>query len=145
MNKKTPLPKPSLTVKVLNVLMAIALIVTVILFFRMISEIRSASARDRYGSISYSLRDGSYGDMVREYYHRYFDVAPFHSDYEEEYHLAAYADAAFRFRFYAGTCNQPAAERTARKMDEEQSLAGSLSSLTGEVDEILNEAFPTKP
>ena len=145
MNNKTPQPKASFIVKVLNVLMVISLIVTIVLFSRMISEIRSASARDRYGSIAYSLRDGSYGEMVREYYHRYFDVAPFHSDYEEEYHLAAYSDAAFRFRFYAGTGNQTASERAARKMDEERVLAGSLSSLTGEVDEILNEAFPAEP
>ena len=139
MNKKTPRTKPSFVVNLLNALIVIALLVAVILLSRMISEIRSSYARDPYGSIAYSLREGDYGDMVREYYRRAYDIAPFKTDYEEEYHLAAYADAAFRHRFFTGAGDEAGAEKTALKMETERSLTGSLSSLTGEIDDILEE------
>jgi hypothetical protein len=145
MKTKSHRTKPSFIVRLLNVLMVIALLVSVILFSRMISEIRSSYARDQYGSIAYSLREGDYGDMVREYYRRAYDIAPFKTEYEEEYHLAAYADAAFRYLFFVKAGDESGAERTARKMETERSLTGSLSSLTGEIDEILEEIPPKAP
>ena len=145
MKTKSHRTKPSFIVRLLNVLMVIALLVSVILFSRMISEIRSSYARDQYGSIAYSLREGDYGDMVREYYRRAYDIAPFKTEYEEEYHLAAYADAAFRYLFFVRAGDETGAERTAWKMETERSLTGSLSSLTGEIDEILEEIPPKAP
>ena len=145
MKNKTPRTKSPFIVKLLNAVMVLALLITVFLFSRMISEIRSAAARDQYGSIAYSLRDGNYGDMVREYYRRAYDIAPFKSDYEEEYHLAAYADASFRHFLFTGTGDETGAEKTARKMAEERSLTGSLSSLTEEIDEILKNIPPMDP
>ena len=139
MKTKTPRTKPSFLVRFLNVLMVIALLVAVILFSRMISEIRSSYARDQYGSIAYSLRDGDYGDMVREYYRRAYDIAPFKSDYDEEYHLAAYADAAFRHCFFTASGDETGSEKTARKMETERPLTGSLASLTEEIDGVLEE------
>ena len=86
----------SKTVKLLNIVTVIVAVAALIIMIRMINELHGAFNRDPYSSMEYSLQSGDYADMVRNYYYRSFDVAPFETAYSEEYHVAEYADAAFR-------------------------------------------------
>ena len=139
MKNKADRPRAPFAVKLLNVLIAVFLLVAVILFGAMVKEIRQVYSRDPYDSISWYLQDGAYGSMAGEYYRRAFDISPFSSPWEEEYHLAAYADAAFRYQFFDTIGNAEQAERFAGRMASERALTGSLSGETDTVDEILEQ------
>ena len=119
---------------VLMVLMAFVLLVSVV---RLASEMRSAFVRDRYNSMEYPLREGDYGEMVENYYRWHYDVDPFSTPNEEEYHVAAYADAAFRHQLFEAVGDEDMAERTWQEMEEARTKTGSLSISADEVDRLL--------
>ena len=122
----------------LNILTAAAVVFTLIALGKMISELRSAFLRDPYSSMEYALQDGDYASMVSIYYHRSYDIAPFASDYEEEYHLAEYADAAFRKQFYEAIEDGEQADRMEEKMDQALAGCGTLAVATDDIDSLLN-------
>ena len=123
---------------VLTVLMAFVLLVSVV---RLVSEMRSAFVRDRYNSMEYPLREGDYGEMVENYYRWHYDVDPFSTPNEEEYNVAAYADAAFRHQLFEAAGDEDMAARCERKMEEARAKTGSLSVSADEVDRLL-ESIP---
>lgn len=144
MRNKAAARKPSVAVRLLNILTLIMALAAVIAVFRLTTEFRRGLQRDPYGGIEYSLTNGEYADMVREYYHRHYDVRPFQSPYEEAYQVAAYADAAFRSRFYQAVGDGEMAGRLQKRMEEARAGSGSLAVSTGDVDRLL-EDVPLSP
>ena len=136
--------KPSGAVKLLNVLTVLMVLVMLISLGRMVSELHRVFARDAYSGIDYALREGNYAEMVRDYYRRSFDVAPFSSEYEEEYYVAQYTDAAFRHQFYRAVGDTEMAERYGERMESARGASGSLAAATADVDRIL-ESIPLYP
>ena len=120
----------------LTILMAFVLLVSVI---RLVSEMRSSFVRDSYNSMEYPLREGDYGEMVYNYYRWHYDVEPFSTPNEEEYHVAAYADAAFRHQLFEAIGDEDMAARLEQEMEEARAKTGSLSVSTDEVDRLLED------
>ena len=135
---------PSKTARLLTVLAVLLSLVMLIVLGRMVSELHRVFSRDPYTSIDYSLQQGDYGDMVSEYYRRGFDVAPFSSPHEEEYHIAQYADAAFQHQFFQTSGDAEMAERYAQQMADARQASGSLAAVTGDIDRLL-ESIPLYP
>lgn len=129
--------KTSAAVKLLNVLTVIMILVAGIVLIRMINELNRVLVRDPYGGIEYSLQDGDYADMVRQYYYRHYDVAPFGTPHEEAYQLAAYADAAFRHQFFLAVEDGEMAARMQTRMDTAREQSASLAIATEDIDQIL--------
>ena len=144
MRKTKPEHKPSGAVRLLNVLTVLMVLIMLISLGRMVSEIHRVFARTPYTSIDYSLREGNYAEMVRDYYYRNFDVAPFSSEYEEEYYVAQYADAAFRHQFFRAVGDTEAAGYYGERMDNARRASGSLEAATTDVDRIL-DSIPLYP
>ena len=132
--KKTPG-----TVRFLNILLVVMALAAGIALIRMGGELRSSFDRDRYSDLEYYLQQGEYADMVRQYYYRYYDVAPFTSAHEEAYHVAGYADAAFRHRFFEAVGDRARAEALARRMETERRGCGSLSVAADDIDRLLED------
>ncbi len=135
---------PSKTVRLLNIVIIIVATAALIIMVKMIGEIRSAFNRDPYSSMEYSLQSGDYADMVRTYYFRSYDVAPFETAYAEEYNIAAYADAAFRHQFFAASGNTEMAQRFEARMQKARDGCGSLQVSADDVDRLLEaiELYP---
>ena len=129
--------RPSGIVRFLNVLIIVTALAAVICLIRLVGEFRSAFDRDRYSDLEYDLQQGEYADMIRQYYYRYYDVAPFPSAHEEAYHVAGYADAAFRHQFYEAIGDEARAEALARRMETERDGCGSLAIAADDVDRLL--------
>ena len=129
--------KASKTVKLLTVFTVLLALIMLIFLGRMVTELHRVFSRDPYSIMGYDLQEGDYSAMVTEYYRRGFDVDPFPSDYEEEYYIAQYADAAFMHRFYQATGNQEAAAAAAEQMDRSREASGSLSAVTGDIDRLV--------
>lgn len=138
MSKAGGKEKASLTVILLNVLLVVALLAALISMSRMISELRRAYNRDPTTGMAYYLQDGDYAGMVREYYHRSYDIAPFPTPQEEEYHVAEYADAAFRDLYFRTVGDAEMTERLEAKMKSARDGCGMLSVSADDVDDILN-------
>ena len=136
--------RPSGIVRFLNILIIATVLAAVICLIRLVGEFRSAFDRDRYSDLEYYLQQGEYADMVRQYYDRYYDVAPFSSVHEEAYHVAGYADAAFRYRFYEAIGDQTRAEALARRMEAERNGCGSLAIAADDVDRLLDNVPPER-
>lgn len=130
--------RPSGAVRFLNILIIVAALAAGICLIRMVGELRSAFDRDRYSSLEYSLQQGEYADMIRQYYGRYYDVAPFASAHAESYHVAGYADAAFRCRFYEAIGKREQAEALLRRMAQDRDGCGSLSVAADDIDRLLD-------
>ena len=131
--KKTKTPSVAL-LNILIILMAFVMLGSAV---RLVSEMRSAFVRDHYNSMEYPLKDGDYGDMVYNYYRWHYDTAPFSTPAEEEYHVAAYADAAFRRQLFSAVGDGEMAARCRRQMDLAREKTGSLTVSADEVDRIL--------
>ena len=104
---------------------------------RMVSELHRVFNRDPYSGIEYALREGDYAEMIRNYYYRNYDVAPFASTHEEEYHVAQYADAAFQHQFFQAVGDQEMAGRYAARMESARQACGSLAAAAEDVDRLL--------
>ena len=135
---------PSKMVKLLNVLTVLLTIVMLIVLGRMTTELHRVFARDPYSSIDYTLQQGDYADMAMEYYRRAYNIAPFSSVHEEEYHIAQYADAAFRHQYFETVGDSEMAGRLAEEMARARQESGSLSSVTADIDRLL-EGIPLSP
>lgn len=136
--RKTTARRKTPAVRFLNLLTVIAALLCVISAIHTVNELRSAFARDPYGTIEYSLEDGNYGQMVSQYYRMYCDVAPFSSPYEQNYQAAAYADAAFHHQFFTAVGNHEAAARWAQRMEDARLGMGELAVVASDVDEVLD-------
>ncbi|MBO4915420.1 MAG: hypothetical protein J5449_09465 [Oscillospiraceae bacterium] len=141
MREKRAAAKKAPRIMLLNILIVLMAFVTVVSVVRLVSEVRSSFVRDRYNSMEYSLHDGDYGDMVYHYYYWHYDVDPFSTPSEEEYHVAAYADAAFRHQLFEAAGDGEMADRCLRQMAQAREGTGSLSVSADEVDRIL-EGIP---
>ena len=130
---------PSRTVKIINVLIVLLTILMLIILGRMTRELHRVFARDPYTSIDYTMQQGNYDDMVTEYYRRAYNVAPFSSAHEEEYHIAQYADAAFRHQYFQAVGNSEMAARLAEEMDRARQACVSLSAVTEDIDSLLDD------
>ena len=131
--------RPSGLVRFLNILIVLTALAAVISLVRLAGELRSAFDRDQYSSLEYYLQDGEYPGMIRQYYSRHYDIDPFPSAHEEAYHVAGYADAAFRHRFYEATGDQERAETLARRMETERKGSGSLAIAADDIDRLLED------
>ena len=129
----------SKTVKLLNIVTVFVALFVLIMMIHMIGELRGAFARDPYSSMEYSLQSGDYAYMVRNYYYRNYDIAPFDSAYAEEYHVAEYADAAFRYQFFSAAGNEVMARRLAERMQTAREGCGSLQVATDDIDRLLGQ------
>ena len=138
MQKKDKYTKPSPMIRLLNIFILILLFAALLAFGRMIHELYRASSRDPYGNIEYSLQDGEYADMIHDYFYRNYDVAPFRTVYEESYHVAEYANAAFLHQFFQAVHDPEMADRLKTSMQEARVSCGSLSVATGDIDQLLN-------
>lgn len=137
MSKAEGKEKASPIVIFLNVLLVLALLAALISLGRMISELRRAYNRDPYSGMEYYLQEEDYAGMVREYYHRNYDVAPFPTLHEEEYHVAAYADAAFQDLYFRTVGDEEMSARLEAKMKSARDGCGMLSVSADDVDELL--------
>ncbi len=144
MQKTTDKIKFSRTVNLLNIVAVIVAVAAFIVMVKMINELNGSFNRDPYNSMEYSLQSGDYADMVRTYYYKSYDVAPFETAYEEEYHVAEYADAAFRHRFFEATGNEVMAKRFAERMQKARDGCGSLQVSADDIDRIISaiELYP---
>ena len=133
--------KPSRLVRILNILTVLALLAAVFSVTKLVSELRYAFNREPYSNMEYNLQEEKYGDMIREYYSRSYDVAPFPTVREEEYHVAEYADAAFRHLFYEMAGDEEQAERMEIRMQSAREGCGILSVSADDLDAIL-KAIP---
>ena len=133
--------KKSAIVRMLNVLTVLMALVLLVSVIHLVGEVRSAFVRDRYNSMEYPLREGEYGEMVDKYYRWNYDVAPFSTPNEEEYNVAAYADAAFRHQLFEAVGDKEMAARCEWRMEEARGKTGSLSVSADEVDRLL-ESIP---
>ena len=129
--------RPFGTVRFLNILIVVTALAAGVCLIRMVGELRSAFDRDRYSGLEYSLQEGEYADMIRQYYARFYDVAPFASAHEEAYHVAGYADAAFRCRFYEVIGKREQAEALSHRMAQDRDGCGSLSVAADDIDRLL--------
>lgn len=129
--------KVSKAVTLLNVLVVLMVFVMLISLGRMVSELHSVFDREAYSGIEYALQDGDYAEMIRNYYYRSYDVAPFASVHEEEYRVAQYADAAFQHQFFQAVGDQEMAGRYAARMESARESCGSLTAAAEDVDRLL--------
>ena len=129
--------KVSKAVTLLNVLVVLMVLVMMISLGRMVSELHRVFDRDQYSGIEYALQDGDYAEMIRNYYYRSYDVAPFASVHEEEYHVAQYADAAFQHQFFQAVGDHEMAGRYAARMESARESCGSLTAAVEDVDRLL--------
>ena len=134
----------STSAKLLTVLAVLLTLVMLIVMGRMVTELHRVFTRDPYSSIDYNLQQGNYDDMVSEYYRRAYNVAPFSSAYEEEYHIAEYADAAFQHQYFQAVGDLEMAEQYAGQMASARQASGSLAEVTGDIDRLL-EDIPLYP
>ena len=138
--RETGKRKPSsLLIKVLNVLTVLVLLAAIFSITKLVSELRRSFNREPYSNMEYNLQDENYGEMVREYYNRGYDVVPFATLHEEEYHVAEYADAGFRHLFYENSGDQEQAERMKTRMQAARDGCGSLSVSADDLDDILEK------
>ena len=133
--------KTSGLVKFLNILIVLTALAAGISLIRMVGELRSSFDRDRYSNLEYDLQQGDYADMIRQYYNRHYDIAPFSTAHEESYHVAGYADTAFRQRFFETVGDEARAEALQRRVDEERAGCGTLSVATEDIDRLLDEVY----
>ena len=128
--RETAKRKPSsLLIKVLNVLTVLVLLAAIFSITKLVTELRRSFNREPYSNMEYNLQDENYGDMIREYYNRGYDVDPFPTVHEEEYRVAEYADAAFRHLFYDWTASRfirPKARHNNREPHPEKNSARLL-------------------
>ena len=129
--------KATAIVVLLNVLLVIALLAALISLGKMISELRRAYNRDPTSGMAYYLQEEDYAGMVREYYHRNYDIAPFPTPQEEEYHVAEYADAAFQDLFFRTVGDREMSARLEDRMKTAREQCGMLSVSADDVDELL--------
>ena len=140
-SKREKAAKP-FSIRLLNVLTVLMALVLLISVFHLVSEMRSAFVRDSYNSMEYPLREGDYGEMVGKYYRWHYDVDPFSTPNEEEYQVAAYADAAFRYQLFKAVGDEDMAARLRQEMEEARGKTGSLSVSADEVDRLLVDVPP---
>ena len=146
MRKSQVKKKQSPLIRFLIVLTVLVLLAAILSISKLVRELRYAFNREPYSNMEYNLQDENYGDMVREYYSRSYDVAPFRTMHEEEYHVAEYADAAFRHLFYETVGDQEQAARMKTRMQDARNGSGKLSVSADDLDSILEEItlFPEK-
>ena len=128
----------SLLVKILNVLTVLVLLAAIFSVAKLVTELQRSFKREPYSNMEYNLQDENYGEMIREYYNRSYDVAPFPTVREEEYHVAEYADAAFRHLFYEKTGDAEQAERMKERMQSAREGCGKLSVTADDLDALLD-------
>lgn len=128
---------PSRAVTLLNILAVLMAFVMLISLGRMVNELRRVFNRDPYSGIEYALQEGDYAGMIRDYYYRSYDVAPFASLHEEEYRVAQYADAAFQQQFFQAVGDHEMAGRYAARMESAREACGSLTAAAEDVDRLL--------
>lgn len=133
--------KAPFLVRLLNILIVAVALVAAFVMIRMTIEIREAYDRDRYSSIEYYLQDGEYSGMIREYYRKYYDIAPFKSTHGEAYNVAQYADAVFQSRLFEAAGDRELAKEQADRAESARNYAGSLSVTLDDIDRLL-EHFP---
>ena len=131
--------KASRLVRILNVLTVVALLAAIFSIMKLVNELRYSFNREPYSNMEYNLQDENYGDMIGEYYNRSYDVAPFPTVREEEYHVAEYADAAFRHLFYENAGDEEQAERMESRMQSAREGCGMLSVSADDLDALLKE------
>ena len=143
MRKRAEKNRSSIPVKILNMLIVLVLLVFIFMVSHMITEPRRAYSKDYSTGIQYYLEDGNYGGMVQNYFFKYYDVAPFPSQYEEYYQIGAYANAAFQQRFFQSVGDTLAQERYQIQMDQARGLMGDLVVAADDIDAILSD-YPQK-
>ena len=131
---------------ILNVITVLVLLAAIFSIAKLANELNDVFNRAAYSNMEYKLQDENYGDMVREYYNRGYDVAPFATLHEEEYHVAEYADAGFRHLFYENIGDQEQAERMRTRMQAAREGCGALSVSADDLDGILEKitVYPTE-
>ena len=139
MRKSQESKKQSPLIKFLNVLTVLVLLAAILSISKLVRELRYAFNREPYSNMEYNLQDENYGNMVREYYNRGYDVAPFATLHEEEDHVAEYAAAGFRHLFSENTGAQEQAERMKTRMQASREGCGSLSVSADDLDDILEK------
>ena len=126
-------------ITILNVITVLVLLAAIFSIAKLANELNHVFNREAYSNMEYKLQDENYGDMVGEYYRRSYDVAPFATMHEEEYHVAEYADAAFRHLFYETVGDQEQAARMKTRMQAARDGSGKLSVSADDLDELLKE------
>ena len=118
-------------ITILNVITVLVLLAAILSIAKLVNELNHVFNRELYSNMEYNLQDENYGDMVREYYSRSYDVAPFRT---------------FRKLFYenAGDPEQAASMKT--RMQDARNGSGKLSVSADDLDSILEEItlFPEK-
>ncbi len=137
MRNKKEKPTKTLSVSLLNVITILMAFVMLVSVGHLVSEMRSAFVRDRYHSMEYPLQEGDYAEMVYNYYRWNYDVAPFSTPNEEEYQVAAYADAAFRYQLFGAAGEEEKSAYWRQRMEQAREKTGSLSVSADEVDRLL--------
>ncbi|MBQ7492776.1 MAG: hypothetical protein IJT76_09390 [Clostridia bacterium] len=143
-NKKNAGEKPSIVVRLLSAVIVVMLLVAVITGVGMVSKLKEAYNRDEFSSIAWYAGQGDYGAMITQFRNSNYDVAPFDSQYAEEYQLAAYADAAFQKRYFESAGDETRTADLARRMEDARASITDLAPLLDEIDSIVAE-LPSHP
>jgi hypothetical protein len=130
--------KKPIYILLLDIVLVIAAIAFVGIFFHMVGEIRRAYNRSLYSSgYTYYLKDGDYGEIADTYYRTHADVIAVDEESMEILRIGKYADEAFfKHVFEAG--NKPdKAKPYESRMATTRSLLGEYSFTADEIDRVL--------
>ena len=137
--RKAVREKIPFSVRLLNILIAVMLIVSISAVSYMISELHSYADRERYSSISWDASQGNYPEMIDTCHRSGYDIKPFATSNETAYQTALYADAAFRHLCFEAAGEEDLAALFAEKMAAAKARTGDLAPLTEDIDTILSQ------
>ena len=135
--KKKTGEKMPFSVRLLNILIAAMLIVSISAVCYMVSELHSQADRERYSSISWDASQGNYPEMIDTCHRSGYDIKPFPTSNESAYQTALYADAAFQHLCFEAAGDEDLSSLFAEKMAAAKAGTGDLTPLTEDIDSIL--------
>ena len=135
--RKAVREKIPFSVRLLNILIAAMLIVSVSAVCYMVSELHFQADRERYSSISWDASQGNYPEMIDTCHRNGYDIKPFPTSNETSYQTALYADAAFMHLCYEAAGEEDLSAFFAERMAAAKAKTGELAPLTDDIDSTL--------
>ena len=137
--RKAVREKIPFSVRLLNILIAAMLIVSISAVCYMVSELHSQADRERYSSISWDASQGNYPEMIDTCRHNGYDIKPFPTSNETAYQTALYAHAAFMHLCFEASGEEDLTALFAERMAAARARTGDLAPLTEDIDTILSQ------
>lgn len=133
-------PKKSKVLIFLNIVIGFLAAIAVIIVIGYLNESRDNYYQRSFGDsmTAYHIDRGAYGNLVEEYQDDRGVLGKVNENYEEAAALAAYADAAFRYKAYleSGESERAAAQKA--RMEEAAAGVGIYEPEIARIDRILD-------